>query len=181
MHSPTSQADSSDTSVARVATHCVFRHGQLWLALPALAIREVLPRPEMVAVPGTPVSFVGLSHVRSEFIPVLNLGAILSARSHSEGQILMVLEDKDSVWAVLVDEVANLQPLETSDAPESDGSHYSGIVAGWATWGDTVVQVLDQARIRQLAQEELAQLWRCDNPLSPGAALHGKPALNAAV
>jgi len=146
-------------------THCVFRHGTSWLAIPATAVREVMPRPEMVSVPGTTSTFVGLCHVRSEFVPVLNLASVLPHGDRSDEQIMLVLEDTDGPWALLVDEVASLQPLETSDAPESDALKSSSAVIGWATYGESVIQVLDQSRIRQFAEQELAVRWQSVSPV----------------
>jgi purine-binding chemotaxis protein CheW len=145
--------------------HCVFRHGLSWLALPATAVREVLPRQDMVFVPGTSSTFAGLCHLRSEFIPVLNLGSVLPHGSRSDEQIMLILEDSDGPWAFLVDEVGALQILETSDAPEADEFQPSCAVIGWATFGETVIQVLDQSRIRQFAEQELAERWQSPQPL----------------
>jgi len=136
-------------------SHCVFRRGSSWLALPAVAVREVLPRPQTVFVPGSSAMFVGLCHVRSEFIPVLSLDMIPGQSSEHSDPIMLILDDSDGPWALLVDEVSSLQTLEISDAPEQSAS----VVTGWATVNDTVVQVLDQAGIRMLAERELATLW----------------------
>ena len=102
------------------ATHCVFRRGLCWLALPATVVREAMPRPGMVFVPGTPTIFVGLCHVRSEFIPVLNLDSVLPGCDHSDSNVMLVVDDTDGPWAVLVDEVTSLRALEISDAPVAD-------------------------------------------------------------
>lgn len=143
----------------RNPTHCVFRHGPTWLALPATAVREVLPRPEMVAVPGTSREFVGLCHVRSEFIPVLNLNSVLPDSRQSGEHVMLILEDPDGPWALLVDQVTSLQPLEISDAPECDSAGPEAAIIGWATLNDTVIQVLDQSRIRQFAEYRLSCVW----------------------
>lgn len=139
-------------------SHCVFRRGASWLALPAVAVREVLPRPQTVFVPGSSAMFVGLCHVRSEFIPVLSLDMIPGDRRGSN-QIMLILDDADGPWALLVDEVSSLQTLEISDAPEETADQSASVVTGWATVNDMVVQVLDQSRIRMLAERELATLW----------------------
>lgn len=154
------------TGTAVTPTHCVFRRGSSWLALPAVAVREALPRPDMVSVPGTPKTFVGLCHVRSEFIPVLNLDSVLCIDVRSDDQIMLILDDADGPWGVLVDEVSTLQALEMSDAPETDVVDDSRVVVGWATFGDTVIQVLDQARIRQYAEHELSTMWQSRERLS---------------
>lgn len=140
-------------------TFCVFRHRTSWLAFPAHSVREVLVRPEMVVVPGTPESFIGLCHLRSEFIPVLNLSCALSGSSESDGSIMLVLDDADGPWAVLVDQVRSLQALEMSDAPEGDPAQAETPVIGWATFNDEVIQVLDSSRIRHGAEHALAVMW----------------------
>lgn len=142
------------------ATHCLFRRGSFWLALPALAVREAMPRPNMVFVPGTPCIFAGLCHVRSEFIPVLNLDSVLPECDHSEDEVMLILEDTDGPWAVLVDEVTSLRALEVSDAPVADVFDTACAVVGWAILADKVIQVLDQSRIRMLAEQELAASWQ---------------------
>ena len=147
------------------ATHCVFRRSSCWLALPARAVREAMPRPGFVFVPGTPHIFVGLCHVRSEFIPVLNLAAVLPECDHSEGNVMLVIDDTDGPWAVLVDEVTSLRALEISDAPVADVFDTSCVVVGWATHGSNVIQVLDQSRIRMLAEQELTAMWQSENLL----------------
>ena len=141
-------------------TFCVFRRGLSWLALPALAVQEVLPCPGMVFVPGTPAAFVGMCHVRSEFIPVLNLDSVLATKSHSSDQIMLILDDVDGAWGILVDEVSSLQQLEVSDAPETSACDSESVVIGWATSGDRVIQVLEQPRIRRAAEQELLAHWQ---------------------
>jgi len=149
------------------ATHCVFRRGSCWVALPATVVREAMPRPGMVFVPGTPIIFVGLCHVRSEFIPVLNLDSVLPDCGHSDGNVMLVVDDTDGPWAVLVDEVTSLRALEISDAPVADILDTSCVVVGWATQGNNVIQVLDQSRIRMLAEQELAAMWQSGSLLRP--------------
>lgn len=179
---------TTDHSAPRLPTHCVFRSGTAWQALPATAIREVMPRPEMIRVPGTPPTFIGMCHVRSEFIPVLDLKAVLAegdqptswadsrnsnprnraandnsahqAFSTPDEPILILLDDKDGAWAILVDEVISLQRLESSDAPQRDAFDSFNAVVGWATFSGSVIQILDQARIRQLAEQDLSLMWQ---------------------
>ena len=150
-----SQHNSTNTP-----THCVFRCGAEWLALPTLSVREVRPASEPVFVPGLPGVFRGLLHVRSEFVPLLNLASVLRQPETSDGEIMLVLDDVDGPWAVFVDEVSGLRALDISDAPESDAAGIASVVTGWATVDDEVVQVLDQSAIRQFAERELASTGR---------------------
>lgn len=149
------------------ATYCVFRRSSFWLSLPAIAVREGMPRPSMVFVPGTPNIFVGLCHVRSEFIPVLSLDSVLPDCEHSDGNVMLVVDDTDGPWAVLVDEVTSLRALEISDAPVADVFDPSCVVVGWATHGSNVIRVIDPSRVRMLAEQELAAMWQSENLLRP--------------
>lgn len=150
----------TDVNGGRTALHCVFRRGSSWLALPATAVREAVPRPVMVSVPGTPRTFVGLCHVRSEFIPVLNLDSVISEPFQREEQLMLVLDDADGPWALLIDEFTSLQVLDISDAPEDEVIDKGRVIVGWATQGDQLIQVIDQSRVRELAESELAAIWR---------------------
>lgn len=136
--------------------HCVFRRGASWFALPAVAVREVLARPDMVRVPETPTTFEGLCHVRSEFIPVVNLECLTNDAAHSEDRIMLILDDDEGPWGILVDEVATLCVLEISDAPESQHAEDHSAVVGWATHGEILIHVLESARVRKAVERELA-------------------------
>lgn len=138
-------------------THCIFRHGSRWLALPAASVREALPSPSLVNVPSTSDRFAGLCHLRSEFLPVLNLSNIPHDDVGRAERIMLVVNDSDSCWAVLADEVLTLAALEFSDAPEPGSDAVSSAVIGWATHNGHVVQILDPASLRDMAERELAE------------------------
>ena len=57
--------------------HCVFRSGTSWFSLPAVSVREITIAPDLVPVPQCHASLAGLCHLRSEFIPVISLAALL--------------------------------------------------------------------------------------------------------
>lgn len=174
-------------------SHCVFRSGNRWQALPAAAVREVMFIPDIVHVPGTPETFAGLCHVRHEFVPVLKLGALLTgceqlpSFAHAEratasapgamasqlltarsaplqDRILLLLEDTDGTWGILAGEVTPLQTLDISDNPQYEGTSGTTAVMGWAKHGDQVIQVLDQRCIREMAQDDLAAFWKSFTP-----------------
>src|SRR5262245_47348796 len=88
-------------------THCVFRRGASWFAVPALSVCEVMLRPAIVIVPNAQTPLVGLCHVRSEFLPVLNLSPLLGEHTSmlsGEPQML-VLASPEGNWGLLVDQV----------------------------------------------------------------------------
>lgn len=144
--------------------HCVFRSGDSWYALPALAVREITIAPELVSVPSSHVSLSGLCHLRSEFVPVISLGSLLEheVQQDSEpGNQLLVLGDTN-VWALLIAEAAALEPLETILAPESrlDDTHQSPVM-GTAMFNEKILRVLDHKRLFRLAQQILEKSWDC--------------------
>ena len=137
--------------------HCIFRRGTSWFALPALSVREVLLRPAIAHVPHTGPLLTGLCHVRSEFLPVFNLGPLLGGvqSSHvSETQMLVVMSVEGN-WGLLVDQVAALASLETSVSTEGDSSSWFAAVLGWATYHDQVVRVLEPTVFYRLAEAAL--------------------------
>ena len=137
-------------------THCIFRRGTFWLALPAQVIRKVTPRPVMVAVPKTHPVLAGLCHARGEFIPVLTLDPVLAAKRSSPEELMLIIDDTDGAWGILVDEVDSLAFLESSSAPESDSDvGWTSSVTGWATHERGVVRIIDHVRLRELAEREL--------------------------
>jgi chemotaxis signal transduction protein len=159
------QSQQNEVVSIPTATHCVFRRASSWLALPAMTVREVMLRPEMVFVPGTPSIISGLCCVRSEFIPVLNLDSVISECDQSEEEVVLILDDADGPWALLVDEAKTLTTLEVSDAPDADLFDPACAVVGWATQGNIVIQVIDQSRIRTKAEQQLAGIWQSTDVL----------------
>jgi chemotaxis signal transduction protein len=142
-------------------SHCVFRRGTSWFALPALSVREVLQRPAIVVVPNAGPPLTGLCHVRSEFLPVLNLGPLLgedSALLPNEAQMLVVVST-EGTWGLLVDQVAALTSLEISVAPEGSSTSWFATVLGWATYREQVVRVLEPTTYYRLAELALEGAW----------------------
>jgi chemotaxis signal transduction protein len=142
-------------------THCVFRRGTSWFALPALSVREVLSRPSIVIVPHARSPLTGLCHVRSEFLPVLNLGPLFGEEAaflSTESQ-MVVIEAAEGNWGLLVDQVVALTSLETSVAPEGSSNSWSAAVLGWATYRDQVVRVVEPGVYYRLAEVELDAGW----------------------
>jgi chemotaxis signal transduction protein len=137
-------------------THCVFRRGRHQLAIPATQVREVLHSPAMISLPRTPPVFTGLCHLRSEFIPVLDLDSFLNCELESQDDFLLVIEDSDCAWALMVDQVQAILSLEISDAPEVAEMNWDSAVVGWATHDQSVIQILDPGRVRELAEQQLA-------------------------
>jgi hypothetical protein len=112
-------------------------------------------------VPNAGSPLTGLCHVRSEFLPVLNLGPLLGDDSSilaNEAQMVVVMSTEGN-WGLLVDQVAALTSLETSVAPEGSPSSWFAAVLGWATYRDQVVRVLEPTVYYRLAEAALEGAW----------------------
>jgi chemotaxis signal transduction protein len=143
-------------------THCIFRRGSGWFALPAVSVREVILRPPVVIVPHSDPILAGLCHVRGEFLPALRLDSLLVENADclpSEEQMIVVNGPEGS-WGLLTDEVEALATLETSTTPETGFEDlWSEAVAGWSAYESQVVRVLDPNRFYRATQRALEQWW----------------------
>ena len=142
--------------------HCVFRSGDSWFSMPAIAIREIAIAPPLVQIPQSDPLLAGLCHFRSEFIPVVLLNSLLdddeSDDSQRHNKLLVIHEN--STWGILVTEATVLESLETIMAPESRLEEMCQTpVMGTAMWREQIVRVLDPKRIFRLAQQSLEDAW----------------------
>ena len=141
---------------------CLFRSGASWFALPASNVQEVSFRPDVVAVsPAAPV-LAGLCHFRNEFLAVLSLKDLLpemSVGESSESQVIVIRGD-DGPWALLVEEVAALESLDSTSAAEALGEDgWSDVVMAWATYREHAVRILDADAFYRLAADALQNTW----------------------
>ncbi|MEZ6066803.1 MAG: chemotaxis protein CheW [Planctomycetaceae bacterium] len=137
-------------------THCIFRRGDTWCAVPAESVRRVMPRPTLVVVPHSPPVLVGLCHELGSFMPVLRLDEAIGHRGSREEAMMLVIDTPGGTWGLVVDEVDSLAPLEASTAAEQpDESGWAGVLNGWGVHRDEVVRIIDPARFREHAGREL--------------------------
>lgn len=147
-----------DSQLQTCDRFCIFGSGGSWFALPAVSIREVLARPDIVPVPQTERILAGLCHLRNEFLPVVDFRAVSGdgAPRLSDGEYLIVLARSGGCWGLIVDRVVGLEPLEISPAAHgADGGSWTGTVAGTAAYEDAVVRVLDPNGLYRFVSEVL--------------------------
>lgn len=136
--------------------YCVFRRGAVWLALPAYALRRVISSQDLVAVPMSPPVLAGICHRQGEFLPVLTLDPVMNLTSRQSQRLMLVIDDLDGNWGLLVDEVKALVRLDVSNPGAISNADASSIVTGWATFDEEVVRILDYSLLREIADRELA-------------------------
>ena len=146
----------------QIEKYCVFRQGSSLFALPANCVVEVSPNPVMVAMPDSNPVLAGVAHLRNEFLPVLELRALMDVEAH-QGSLerqLLVVNGTHGPWAVLVDRVMGLESLEISnnqDLPNADD--WTSAVIGAAALHNEVTRVLNPRILYRLAENVLQQSW----------------------
>jgi chemotaxis signal transduction protein len=137
---------------------CVFRTGSTWLGLPATSVREVLTRPEITAVPASSPILIGISHLRNEFLAVLDLGVLFGNHERAAKSQMLVVISESGPWGWLVDEVSSLASLQVSRSSGTDSSR-STIVTGTATHQGRSLAIVDSDKAMRYAETEMAEQW----------------------
>ena len=150
---------------------CVFSSGENWFGIAALAVRGVVPRPNIASLPHADASLKGVCHIQNEFLPVVSLRALSSIQydtSADAEQQLAILLSPQGPWGLLIDEAARLAELEISISTFSSQSDpWSRVILGSAAWNDQVLQILDPVAIHQYASRLLEMYWQSSDQNQP--------------
>lgn len=164
------QTDLSDSE-----RYFVFKSGERWYGMPALAVRSVAPRPDITQTPYSDPILKGLCHVQNEFLPVVSLQALTQIQyetSQGSEQQLLVVFGPQGAWGLLIDEAVAIAPLETSISTFSNRlDRWSKVTLGSASFRSQVLQVLDPNAIYQYASNLLDMYWQNADPASPQPAI----------
>lgn len=173
MNQTTNQTHSSTATLgdfSEASKHCVFRSGASWFSLPAISVREISISPGLVRIPNCHDSLAGICHLRSEFIPVISLTALLNidTSQHAQPHNKLMVIDCTNVWALLVAETASLETLETIVSPDGrmDDAATSAVM-GTAMFRDQIVYVLEPNSVFRMAQQTLEHFWSSPNQPLP--------------
>ena len=143
--------------------YCVFESNDHWFGFSSLNIRGVIPAPEISGLPHSDPVVVGVAHVQNEFLPVINLRALLDVEYENKNpqQQMMILSINQLNWGLLIDKAHGLSTLEVSIStlPDRDDT-WSKVVTGSASWSNQVLQVLDPEAVYGYAHEMLQRYWR---------------------
>ena len=89
----------------------VFSLGPDTYAVEALAVQEIIRRPEYTTLPEAPEHILGLMDFRGLSIPLIHLGKMLSVQAEEEGLRAIVVEGDGFVTAFMVDDVDDVLDL----------------------------------------------------------------------
>lgn len=142
--------------------YCVFRSGNERFCVPALALRNVGPRPALCRLPLTDDVLAGLAHEQREFFPVYSFSTArgVSEEPQAEQQML-VLNSDAGPWGLLVDEVLGLESLELSlNAHRGQPGSWSSVSVGSTAHNDHFVTAIDAQNLSQHLQKRLDDTWQ---------------------
>ena len=154
-----------------IEKYCVFRQANMLFAFPANAIIAVSPEPVIAAVPAADPVLAGISHVRNEFLPVINLAALTGAPETGvlAEQQLLVMRGANGAWAILVDRVLRLETLEISNNQDlHEADDWTAAVIGSATVTNEVARILNPATLYRLVESVLSAAWNSEEIVTAG-------------
>lgn len=132
---------------------CGFLVGSHRFAIPSSSVAEVLHAAGLTAVPLAPDAIAGLIHLRGRIVPVIDMRRRLAIGGDGRAaRDLLVMRLHDDLYAMLVDEVLDVEliPTDRLEPPsgafaDAAGDPRMGVfaAAGW------LVHLLDPQRIVQ--------------------------------
>jgi purine-binding chemotaxis protein CheW len=134
----------------------LFRLDEAVFALPAAAVAEILPLPNLDRPPGSPAVLAGFMNLGGEPLAVADLAVVLDAGTEADPQDVYrhVLRLASGDLGLLVDRVTNLAVTATVAAQVDPKDSVGGAVVARLTVAGTFATLLDPARLL-LAEETL--------------------------
>lgn len=132
-------------------------------AVPVRDVAEIGRVPAITRLPNVPDFIRGITNLRGEVVPVLNLPALLGLQDvplSARGRVLFLQgRDRISASGLLVDEVKGIQRIQSQQLEQVTGlvdDKVTSVLRGVHGRGDRLLNVLDLAQLFQL--QEFRQL-----------------------
>jgi purine-binding chemotaxis protein CheW len=140
------------TATAVAANEVVtFRVGAQWFGVAVLQVQEVICHQRIARVPLAPPGVAGLLNLRGQIVTAIDLHHRLEiSRSSSESLMNVVVRDRDELFALIVDEVGDVAPVnpDTMDMlPRSVDEAWSRVCTGVIRMEQGLLAVLDVTRL----------------------------------
>ncbi len=145
----TSPALSAPTSTEQTTDSYLFcTLSEKLYAMQALAVREVLPLPEVTSLHENATHLSGFVYLRGQFVPVVNLSECLNLPPlvSDMANALVVLEHNGNLAGIVVNEVKDVRPIARSDittVASASGEVGDSCIEGIARTDDETVQLLN--------------------------------------
>jgi two-component system, chemotaxis family, chemotaxis protein CheV len=131
-------------------------------------VREILEMPHIVPIVGAQSHVLGVTDIRGQVIPVIDLAAVVGCVPRHGHRILMVTEYARSTQGFAVEEVDDIARLDWKQVLSAEASAVGGLITSIARLdgnvdGGRLVQVLD---VEQILRDVLPQH---SSPVDPAA------------
>jgi purine-binding chemotaxis protein CheW len=128
-----------------------FRVGAQWFGVAVLDVQEVICHQRIARVPLAPAGIAGLLNLRGQIVTAIDLHQRLEiSQSPSESLMNVVVRDGDELFALIVDEVGDVAPVnpETLEAlPRSLDGAWSRTCTGVVRMEQGLLAILDVTRL----------------------------------
>lgn len=136
-----------------------FRLGAQLFAVPLLAVKEVIQKPEVTQVPNMPSHFEGMMNLRGQILGVYNvrkkLGAAARDKSELSSEVVVVIESDGVNVGMLVDEVTRVLHAQEGmilPAPLKDNDPAKEFVTSVIKENEDLVLAVDAGRLLELSK-----------------------------
>lgn len=127
----------------------IFTLGKDSYAIEALAVQEVLRKPEPITLPEAPPYLSGMVDFRGKTIPLVHLGRLLNLPAAEAGQRAIVLECDGSTAAFQVDDVCDVIniPDHALDPVPAVANGQTTVPKAVARLKDRMIVVIDPVKL----------------------------------
>lgn len=131
-----------------------FRVSESFFAVEIQYVKEMVaysPEKAPKKVPNLPDEIIGLMNLRGELVPVIDMRKKLKLpdKVYVKFDIIMVLEVKETVFGILVDEVDEMVPIpeEKVNQPEASGQPEDLLIKYLCSFKDQFIPVFDPEKL----------------------------------
>jgi len=152
-YSPAAQVAQTAPTDAAGLSYCIFRAGEDFFAVPLELVEEIVPRPRILEVPGSPPFFLGMMPCGGETLPVIDLALCAAPLADPKYCLTLRLLSGDSVISIAIAADDLIWPAashNTADPSKMRFAPYqtaSRFIAGRIFWGNIAAWALDPAQV----------------------------------
>jgi chemotaxis signal transduction protein/chemotaxis regulatin CheY-phosphate phosphatase CheZ len=128
--------------------------------IPILRVREIISMPSVTALPHLPPYVKGVTNLRGNIIPIINLKNLLdSYGSEGEGNTIIVIATGKIIFGIVVDGITGVIKADESDIepPDNFFNNNGGSIEGVAKLNNKLIVLLDTKRLLPLDDMSLLE------------------------
>jgi purine-binding chemotaxis protein CheW len=158
-----------------VSQALIFLLGKGQFGIDILQVQEIRGTDRPTPIPSAPSFFKGVTNLRGQFVPVIDLRVKLgiAVRDESAEGVTIILRVGPQQVGVVVDavsEVLSVSPEDMKPSPAAEFAPSAVFVRGLITHGDATVVLLDIERLLSSADLKIEDLVACSQAASVLAA-----------